>query len=253
MIKQNRVLSPQANDAITRRFLALASVVCALVAALLTPPVLGPLAAPDGVIEDPRKVVLLWCLVVVAASATSMCLWLAISTHSRPAAIRRRIRPYVERMWRLRYWAILLAGVCSLIGVGGYHLYAWRVNRVDLIERLEPSHAVAQRLLGVAESQGRAAALDALEDACRLRPPTVRLVPHQLWDTEPQASRRRRDAFVAGNLGTACDFPLRPAGAPAKRFRGEGHRRLPDLLRCNVRHSFWTFFAKRFRRSTRQS
>ena len=208
MIKQNSIPFPVPSDALTRRFFALASGVCALIAVLLAPPVLGPLAAPDGAIEDRGKLVLLWCFVLVAASAASMCFWLAMSTHPKPSAIRRRIRPYIERVWRLRYWAILLAGVCSLIGLGGYHLYAWRANRVDLIERLEPSHAMAQHFLSIAESQGQEAALDALADECRLRRPTVRLTPCQLWNTEPQVSRCRRDAFVAGDLGTACGLPM---------------------------------------------
>lgn len=187
----------------SKRILLAFGCISLVVGILVSPPCLGPLAAPDGRIDSLSRIMALWLACLVLESAGVTCFWLTRS--NRPFARRLRLRLHISCrfMWSNRYQltgGILIAGTLVAVTFG---MYACAVNRVDLLARLEPTHPLGREILDFAQTSGGPAALKVLLERSRIRPPTVRLTPYQLWDSEPDASKLVRESFLAGDLGKA--------------------------------------------------
>jgi len=187
--------------AVASRRLLLASAVFALVAAiLLLPPVAGPLASPDGEIESARFAGALWLGALLAAVGAAAFYWTASSRSASASRARGALAGLIEACWRRRVPIAVAALTLVVASVGGFEFYVRQVNRVDLLDRLEPSLPIAREVLEVARGEGDQAALARLADLSRRRPAAATLTHPELWDLSPAASAELREAFLAGEL-----------------------------------------------------
>ncbi len=186
-----------------RRSLQITGVGCTLLAILVCPHVLGPIAATDGHISSRINILVLWLVTLLLTAAGLLLIWAARTDRHVGRLARRQVRLRLEKTWRVRYWlAAASVGTFCTIAIS-FLSYAHWVNHVDLVGRLNRSHPVSQTILKMAETEGKSSALGALTDTFRSRPATIRLTPYQLWDMEPDFSSNRQRAFLEGDLTRA--------------------------------------------------
>ena len=119
---------------LNRRALYVVASGCALLATLLCPSVLGPVAALDGEIGDVTARALLWLAAIAMGIAGISLIWMARNRSRGARAARSQFGNWLELGWNRRYWlgaSVLCAFVVASASLG---FYVYRVNHVDLVQ-----------------------------------------------------------------------------------------------------------------------
>jgi hypothetical protein len=177
-----------------RLLLGLAAATTLGCSVLVAPPILGWLAADDGMIHNARIVYWLWklsigslCLSILLGSLTAFERWRSLATR--------------------RPWVAGLALLALLpLGFGTRQLVLHRGGAVDIVEHLDPDYGpLSPKIMADLPSDSL---LAELASYLRHRPPVApQLRTEHLWAIGDSLARERAIAVLNGRLGQIYDHP----------------------------------------------
>jgi hypothetical protein len=172
----------------------LAGVLFLLMAAILSPPVLGYIAAADGRMDSGRAYA--WAVVVLLLFLSSLSFAIAMRIscmlHLLLFVYRRKVRFFIT---------------CSSLAALATLCYVYWANKVDLLGRISPQYPIAQEIQQILRKNGRSAAVLYLVDYMQTRVVSRSMRPVQTWDRTTSEIQTASDLILDGSLGTVLGHP----------------------------------------------